>query len=155
MEWAWNSDSKTPMKKHNRTSGTDLSWKSLCCIFLKHPVVLCLKVFAGYWITYWPFHYSIHKITWLSFEGVPYQQVVVLNYLQNVRHFSGLMGDFSVHLSYGRRRWVKLNQSWLEMTLDKKFTPVSMCPTGTRMKESCTGFSGLAIRQSSCRPVEK
>ena len=84
-----------------------------------------------------------------------YQQVVVLNFLQNVRHFSGLMGDFSVHLSYGRRRWVKLDQSWLDITLDQKFTPVSMCPTGTRMKESCTGFSGLAIRQSSYRPVEK
>ena len=84
-----------------------------------------------------------------------YRQVVVLNFLQNVRHFSGLMGDFSVHLSYGRRRWVKLHQSWMEITLDKKFPPASMCPTGTRMKESCTGFSGLAIRQSSCRPVEK
>ena len=32
---------------------------------------------------------------------------------------------------------------------------VSMCPTGTRMKESYMGFSGLEIKQSSCRPAEK
>lgn len=35
----------------------------------------------------------------------------MLNFLQNVRHFSGLMGDFSVQLSYGRRRCVKSYQA--------------------------------------------
>ena len=39
MERARNSDSKTHVKKYNRTSGTDLSKKSLWDIFLGHPVL--------------------------------------------------------------------------------------------------------------------
>ena len=41
------------------------------------------------------------------FDFFNFAQVVVLNFLQNIRHFSGLMGDFSVRLSYGSRRCVK------------------------------------------------
>ena len=63
--------------------------------------------------THWPSHYS-QKFIWLSFEGFLYKKVVVLNFLQNVRHFSGLMGDFSVHLSYGRSRYVKLYLAFLD-----------------------------------------
>ena len=40
----------------------------------------------------------------------------MLNFLQNIRHFSGLMGDFSVQLSYGRRRGVSFWKSEQEVS---------------------------------------
>ena len=39
MEQAQNSDSETHVEMLNWTSGTDLNKKSLCCIFLGHPVL--------------------------------------------------------------------------------------------------------------------
>lgn len=47
--------------------------------------------------------YTWDGVTWHTATYAARNKVVVLNFLQNVRHFSGLMGDFSVHLSYGRR----------------------------------------------------
>ena len=44
MERTRNSDSETHVKKYNRTSGTDLSLKSLWDIFLGHPVSIRLNM---------------------------------------------------------------------------------------------------------------
>lgn len=47
--------------------------------------------------------YTWDGVTWHTATYTARNKVVVLNFLQNIRHFSGLMGDFSVRLSYGSR----------------------------------------------------
>ena len=41
---ARNSDSETPVEKLNPTSTTDFSYKTLCIVFLGHPVLVRRKV---------------------------------------------------------------------------------------------------------------
>ena len=70
MERARNSDSRTHVKKLNWTSRTDLSGKSLCCIFLGHPVYGPLLGLLRWFFKRTPWDQKCKNVTWTEWTDL-------------------------------------------------------------------------------------